>query len=88
MNLFHAVQYLGLVWASESTRVLRRLRLEGRRYGRLIGGALGLAAVCGYGFLAKAANPSRELFWSVTIVVSLLHFWYDGFIWSVRKREI
>jgi hypothetical protein len=25
---------------------------------------------------------------AVGITVSLLHFWYDGFIWSVRKREV
>ncbi|MEO2170040.1 MAG: hypothetical protein ABGY42_18375, partial [bacterium] len=25
---------------------------------------------------------------SVGFAVSLLHYWYDGFIWSVRRREI
>ena len=24
----------------------------------------------------------------LTIVVSLMHFWYDGFIWSVRKKQV
>jgi hypothetical protein len=26
--------------------------------------------------------------WAITLVVSILHFWYDGFIWSVRARRI
>jgi len=24
---------------------------------------------------------------SVTLVVSLMHFWHDGFVWSVRRKE-
>ena len=22
------------------------------------------------------------------LVVSLMHFWYDGFVWSVRRHEV
>lgn len=25
---------------------------------------------------------------SVTLVVSLMHFWYDGFVWSVRRSDV
>jgi hypothetical protein len=32
-------------------------------------------------------GDARHL-WAITIVVSLMHFWYDGFVWSVRRREI
>jgi hypothetical protein len=24
---------------------------------------------------------------TATIIISLMHFWYDGFIWSVKRRE-
>lgn len=90
MNLFHAVQYLAFVWAQEGPRL--RARVTGR--GRL-GAWLGrphvaivafLGAVAVYGFWAQLV--SAHLFWCVTIVVSLMHFWYDGFIWSVRRGEI
>jgi hypothetical protein len=26
--------------------------------------------------------------WAITMVVSLMHFWYDAFVWSVRKADI
>jgi len=25
--------------------------------------------------------------WAITMVVSLMHFWYDAFVWSVRRAE-
>ena len=25
---------------------------------------------------------------SMVLVMALMHYWYDGFIWSVRKREV
>lgn len=25
---------------------------------------------------------------SATLVISLMHFWYDGFIWSVQRPEV
>ncbi len=25
---------------------------------------------------------------AIMLVVSLVHFWYDGFIWSVRKSQV
>lgn len=88
MNLFHAVQYLGLVWATESTRITRMMRLGELAYGRAFCGILLGCALLGYGFAASITNPNEEVFWAVTMVISLMHFWYDGFIWSVRKKEI
>jgi hypothetical protein len=25
---------------------------------------------------------------SVATVITLMHFWYDGFIWSVQKHQV
>ena len=55
--------------------------------------ALFLAIAAGYGVWAEVADagtlPSGlDLGWNVTIVVALMHFWYDGFIWSVRKSQV
>lgn len=85
MNLFHGVQYLALVWAMEGARIATRLRL-GRR--PRIALALYLASVFAYGLGVQALDASLTVLWAITIVCSLMHFWYDAFVWSVRKSQI
>jgi hypothetical protein len=88
MNFFHAVQYLGLVWWSEGKHMQRRLRVEYRPWGKLvaIGAFLGLVLV--YGFFAELVEPSARSLWCATQVVAVMHFWYDGFIWSVSRKQV
>jgi hypothetical protein len=83
MNLFHAVQYLALVWAIEHRQVMARVR-----FNQLATWALYLVLVLGYGAVAELSDPNVEPLWAATIVVSIMHFWYDGFIWSVRRRQV
>jgi hypothetical protein len=73
MNLFHGVQYLALVWAT-----------EGKRAGPVIffGGCIA------YGIGVQALDADLTALWAITIVVSLMHFWYDAFVWSVRRAQI
>ncbi|MBK9029938.1 MAG: hypothetical protein IPL61_01125 [Myxococcales bacterium] len=85
MNLFHGVQYLALVWAMEGRRIAARARLP-RRPGLAL--ALFLGAVAAYGLGVEALDSDWTLLWAITIVVSLMHFWYDAFIWSVRRAEV
>jgi hypothetical protein len=87
MNLFHAVQYLALVWASEKRQILRRLRLAGLRHGEVLAGGLFLGTALAYGGAVQFVGDKGAL-WALTVVVSLMHFWYDGFIWSVRRHEV
>lgn len=88
MNLFHAVQYLALVWWTERGVLLQRLRLEKVRLGRPIAASLFLSVAMAYGLLAEGwSNESRAL-WSLGQSVALMHFFYDGFVWSVRRRQI
>lgn len=88
MNALHAVQYLGLVWATEGARLGER-RLLGRwRLGRAGALALFLLPVLAYGLAAELLDPARESLWALTLTVSLMHFWYDGFIWSVGRRQV
>lgn len=86
MNLFHAVQYLALVWATEGNHLCRSLGRFGRSRGLVL--SLFLISVLAYGVVAELVDLDRENLWSITMVVALLHFWYDGFIWSVAKRQI
>jgi hypothetical protein len=93
MNFFHAFQYFGLVWWSEKKHMKSLFRLE------RIGGAsvltllLFLAVTFGYGFWATVFDTETvgtrvDVAWNIAIVVAIMHFWYDGFIWSVRKSQV
>jgi hypothetical protein len=88
MNLFHAVQYLALVWAMEKRRIMSRLRVSEGPRGKLVALALFLGAVFAYGLGAELLDADFRTLWAITIVVSLMHFWYDGFIWSVGKKQV
>lgn len=89
MNVFHAVQYLGLVWHAERKLLLKRLRLDKARAGGIIAAFLFLTAVTGYGIVAHVvATEDIVWLWCITQVVALMHFWYDGFIWSVTKKQV
>lgn len=84
MNFFHAWQYFGLVWWSERGNLQRRLR---------VGPAAALIAMIGaafaYGVWAECVDGREQrAALGLTLVVSLMHFWWDGFIWSVRRREV
>lgn len=85
INLFHAVQYFALVWLKEGGRIAA----ASGRIATLRLGALGLfLALCaGFGF---AYHYGRDWSWfaGAFIACSLLHFWYDSFVWSVRKKQV
>ncbi len=84
MNLFHAVQYLAFVWAQEGGRMRARLGALGSR--PVVAWLVFASVVAAYGLWAQWVEG--HVWWCVTIVVSLMHFWYDGFVWSVRRGEI
>lgn len=89
MNFFHAWQYFGLVWWSERDNLRRLGRLGRARWGGAAALAVMLVAAGGYGVWAEWVDSNEQrLALCVTLVVSLMHFWYDGFIWSVRRREV
>lgn len=88
MNLFHAVQYFGLVWWSERRVLVRRLRLQQFRFGAPIAAAVFVSVTLAYGALAEIESDGSRALWSLVQTVALMHFFYDGFVWSVRKRQI
>lgn len=88
MNAFHGLQYFGIVWASEHRNLRRLFRLENVRGGHYLTWWLFIHLAVAYGYAVEAWADGRSmLWWSLTIVVSLMHFWYDGFVWSVRKAR-
>jgi len=93
MNFFHALQYFFIVWYMEGRRITDFFRVERFRFGPQMALALFLAAGFGFGVLAVVnLDASGEVFKrgvvSLLIMVSIMHFWYDGFIWSVRKKQV
>ncbi|MFW2852620.1 hypothetical protein ACM61V_11935 [Sphingomonas sp. TX0543] len=85
VNLYHAIQYFALVWAKEGGRMTDKLGRGSRKRAALL-----FFAGSGIFGLGYAAAASGHLKWYVApfIACSLLHFWYDGFVWSVRKRQV
>ena len=49
MNLFHALQYFGIVWAKENKNMQRRLRVDGHRLGKSLTLGLFVALALLYG---------------------------------------
>jgi hypothetical protein len=88
MNLFHAIQYFGIVWAHEKNQMASSLGL------RNVVGGLGMTLLLflgltgSYGYWVEQLDTDVRALWAITLVVSIMHFWYDGFIWSVRRREV
>jgi hypothetical protein len=85
MNLFHALQYLGLVWAMEKKRICQLMRLPNHPNVAL---AIYVGSVFVYGFGVQALSSDITTLWAITMVVSLMHFWYDAFVWSVRRAQV
>jgi len=95
MNFFHALQYFVIVWKTEGTNLQGRMGLGGKSWGRLptLLGFLGIATAFGVwgGLISKQNDASPEQYdvsFCIITVVAIMHFWYDGFIWSVRKKEV
>jgi Flp pilus assembly protein TadD len=96
-ELLHDVQYLAIVWALN-----RRLHDEGvdlGRFGARVFGpgsaaAAAYVALClGYGAIGLANNQwfagaLHQVLTAALVSSGLLHFYYDGFIWKVRERDV
>ncbi len=89
MNFFHAWQYFAIVWWSEGGNLRRVLRLEGRSFGTPLLLLLFLGLPLAYGALVTIVPMTTNgVLLSLSLVISIMHFWYDGFIWSVRKSHV
>ena len=86
VNLYHSVQYFAIVWSTEQRQEGSIISILKKRYGQII------AFLCffippvllGVWFEAN----SSHLAFALLFTCALLHFWYDGFIWSVRRKEV
>jgi hypothetical protein len=84
INIYHAVQYFALVWLKEGSRMTAAVP-RGRWVAPII-----FAAVCGVFGIAYSLAVNANIRWlgALFLACSLLHFWYDGFVWSVTKKQV
>ncbi len=88
INLFHAVQYFALVWLKEGKRIhAGTAKIGGDRLRRRASLAVFLALCLGFGIAYQYGQGVRWL-GGLFVACSLLHFWYDSFVWSVRKKQV
>src|SRR5260370_6932210 len=96
IEVFQDVQYLSLVWSYNRSRVEKDSSIGGfmrfgfRRSGSLVGLYIGL--VFAYGSLSYfnsrlEVETIKRVLTGVVAASSLLHFYYDGFIWKVREKS-
>src|SRR5947208_11211998 len=96
-EVFHDVQYLSIVWIYNRSRVEKDNSIGGfmrfvfRRSGSLVGLYVGLCFA--YGSMAYfnahlEVETVKRVLTGVVAASSLLHFYYDGFIWKVRERSM
>ena len=88
MNFFHALQYFGIVWAFEKKNITQLFRVQNLSFGKPLAAVLFVGTAGAYGFWVETLDTSIEALWAVTLVVSIMHFWYDGFVWSVSRKQV
>src|SRR5438128_4869042 len=95
-EVFHDVQYLSLVWIYNRNRVEKDSSIGGfmrflfRRSGSLVGLYVGLIfayGALGYFNAHLGIETVKRVLTGVVTASTLLHFYYDGFIWKVRERS-
>lgn len=87
-NFFHGLQYFGIVWWTERGTLTKILRLPQVAWGYAAALACFVMVTASAGVWYRVAGKASILAISIALVISLMHFWYDGFIWSVRKRQV
>ena len=87
MNFFHAVQYFAIVISTEKQNLSRLFRVDRFPYGAVIAGFWVVVLCFLYGWWGQYQATGTWMA-SLFVTTSIMHFWYDGFIWSVKKRQV
>lgn len=99
-EVYHAVQYLAIVWVFNAKGAQRWAAKLAGPTGELVGGACGigiyLVAIAAFGSLRYVAgglggdggyHQAAGVFAAALLSTStLLHYYFDGFIWKVREQ--
>ena len=72
----------------EKKNLVKTLGLENARIGKPLALAMLVIVGFGYGFWAETTDANNAASYNLIMVIAIMHFWYDGFIWSVRKKQV
>ena len=87
MNFFHALQYFAIVGFAEQRNLTRLFRIEWFSCGSALALFWVVSFCLVYG-LWSGFFASDNWSTSAVLTTSIMHFWYDGFIWSVKKKQV
>jgi len=103
-SLYHGFQYFGIVWWTERGHLAKQTRLGVRwvPLALLFAASITLAGLgyeaaiqhgtreVGAAIQRAAPHVASGPFWifPIPFVISLMHFWWDGFVWSVQRKEV
>jgi hypothetical protein len=88
MNAFHAIQYFAIVWIQEKKNLAQRFGLVGKPWGKAALVVLFFTPAFAFGLIQEWLDIPSNWLYAFVLSVAVLHFWYDGFIWSVRKKQV
>ena len=88
-NFFHALQYYAIVWWTEKKTITRVFGLSRLAGGQVAALAAYLVVITAVGiFMASTPAVGGRFVAAAALTISLMHFWYDSFVWSVRRHEV
>ena len=80
-NFYHGLQYFGIVWAKEKTNIRKIFGLNTKNHGSKTALFLFCIILIVLGlFHVVFSDLGGRIALALFTVVSLMHFWYDGFI--------
>jgi hypothetical protein len=87
MNFFHALQYFAIVLFAEKKNLIQLFRVSRFVHGGMIAAFWVVSFCLLYGWCSKVFENGT---WTMSLLMttSLMHYWYDGFIWSVQKKQV
>ena len=87
-NFFHAFQYFAIVWWSEKKNMISLFGLRRVPFRTAAALLILIVPAFTYGVWVVVKPGEVAHVYAVSIVISIMHFWYDGFVWSVRKHQV
>lgn len=86
-NLYHAAQYFFVVLVFEKSSLSRLFSWIRSRAGFYLVGAA-MLAIAFFSAHIRILTENFPLFMQFWLMISLVHFWFDGFIWSIRRGQV
>ncbi|MBH47554.1 MAG: hypothetical protein CME71_05240 [Halobacteriovorax sp.] len=80
--LLHGLQYYWIVWHKEKGHLFSKLPLIASLFI-----FLAVTLLCTY-LIYLIVEEWFEVGVAIIVAIRILHFWYDGFIWSIRSNDL